>query len=144
MDRGTLKGQAVGLGMLALNLSNELGRRVIDKTGLNGKYDFELKWTPVQASAPSLTSPPQTPEPALAAKPGPSIFTALQEQLGLCLESEKGPVEVLVVDRAERPSKNCHRNPSQAQRTLLMPCRSAPVIDRLESAHCKYRTPLLL
>ena len=94
------------LGMLALNLFNELGRRVIDKTGLTGKYDFELKWTPTQPSAAPLSPPPQRPESALAADPGPSLFTALQEQLGLRLESEKGPVEVLVIDRAERPSKN--------------------------------------
>ncbi len=92
MGRGTLKGQAVGLGMLALNLSNELERRVIDKTELAGKYDFELNWTSLQASA-------EEPD-------GPSIFTALQEQLGLRLESGKGPAEVLVIDRAERPSKN--------------------------------------
>jgi uncharacterized protein (TIGR03435 family) len=106
MDRGTLKGQAVGLGMLALNLSNELGRRVIDKTGLTGKYDFELKWIPIQPSSAPLSLPPQTSESALGADPGPSIFTALQEQLGLRLESEKGAVEVLIIDRAERPSKN--------------------------------------
>ena len=106
MDRGTLKGQAVGLGMLALNLSNEVGRRVIDKTGLTGKYDFELKWTPVQPWAAAPSPPPQTSESALAAEPSPSVFTALQEQLGLRLESENGPVEVLVIDRAERPSKN--------------------------------------
>ncbi len=93
MGRGTLKGQAVKLEMLALNLSNELGRRVIDKTGLSGKYDFELHWEPRQAPEPEL------PE-------GPSIFAALQEQLGLRLEPSKGPVEVLVIDRAQRPSKN--------------------------------------
>jgi bla regulator protein BlaR1 len=103
MGRGTLKAQAVGLEKLALNLSNELGRPVIDKTGLAGKYDFELKWASSEASA----APPQTAEFALPADPdGPSIFTALQEQLGLRLESGKGPVEVLVIDRAERPSKN--------------------------------------
>jgi uncharacterized protein (TIGR03435 family) len=105
MGRGMLKGQAVGLGMLALNLSNELGRRVIDKTGLSGKYDFELKWSS-QESAAQIRST-QTAELTLPGDPdGPSIFTALQEQLGLHLESGKGPVEVLVVDRAERPSKN--------------------------------------
>jgi uncharacterized protein (TIGR03435 family) len=107
MGRGTLKGQSVGLGMLALNLSNELGRRVIDKTGLTGKYDFELKWASSQAAAPQLAATPQTAELAVPAdSEGPSIFTALQEQLGLRLESGKGPVEVLVIDRAERPSKN--------------------------------------
>jgi len=92
MGRGTIKGQAVALEMLALNLSNELGRRVIDKTGLAGKYDFELKWTSGQDS--------------LGDPDAPSIFTALQEQLGLRLEPGKGPVEVLVIDRAVRPSKN--------------------------------------
>jgi bla regulator protein BlaR1 len=106
MVRGTIKGQAVPLGMLALNLSNELGRRVIDKTGLAAKYDFELKWGSSQDSAAQIRST-QTAELALPADPdGPSIFTALQEQLGLRLESGKGPVEVLVIDRAERPSKN--------------------------------------
>ena len=67
MGRETLRGQAVRLGMLALNLFNELGRRVIDKTGLTGKYDFELKWTPTQPSAAPLSPPPQRPESALAA-----------------------------------------------------------------------------
>jgi uncharacterized protein (TIGR03435 family) len=90
---GMITGQAVALGMLALNLSNELGRSVIDKTGLTGRYSFELKWTPDRVSPPSDTG-------------GPSIFTALSEQLGLRLESERGPVEVLVIDRVERPSKN--------------------------------------
>jgi uncharacterized protein (TIGR03435 family) len=96
--RGTLKGQSVGLGMLAVNLSNELERRVADKTGLTGNYDFELKWTPVPLYG--VEEPrPEDPD-------RPSIFTALPEQLGLRLDSKKGPVEVLVVDRAERPSKN--------------------------------------
>lgn len=104
--RGTIKGQAVASGMLALNLSNELGRRVIDRTGLAGKYDFELKWGSSQESAAQVRST-QTADLALPADAdGPSIFTALQEQLGLRLESGKGPVEVLVIDRAERPSKN--------------------------------------
>jgi uncharacterized protein (TIGR03435 family) len=94
--RGTVKGQSVGLAMLAMNLANELGCPVIDKTGLSGKYDFDLTWTPIP---PSAASPSEAPD-------GPSIFTALTEQLGLRLESKKGPVEVLVIDSAERPSKN--------------------------------------
>ena len=97
---GTLKGQSVGLKMLALNLSNELNSPVIDKTGLTQNYDFELKWTPLAPSATSVDPPPPT-DPDR-----PSIFTALSEQLGLRLESKNGPVEVLVVDRAEKPSKN--------------------------------------
>ena len=83
-----------------------MARRVIDRTGLAGKYDFELKWGSSQDSAAQIRST-RTPELAPPADPdGPSIFTALQEQLGLRLESGKGPVEVLVIDRAERPSKN--------------------------------------
>jgi uncharacterized protein (TIGR03435 family) len=77
--------------------SDELGRVVIDKTGIEGRYDIRLKWTPdIGADVPA---------PAGSA-PGPSIFTAIQEQLGLKLESSKGPVRVLVVDRAEMPSDN--------------------------------------
>ena len=98
IGRGELKGQGVGLNMLVLNLSSELGRRVIDKTGLAGKYSFDLKWTSA-APTPGGASQP-------ADSDGPSIFTAVQEQLGLRLEAEKGPVEILVIDRAERPSKN--------------------------------------
>ena len=63
----------------------------MDRTGLKGFYDFLLTWTPDEAQADA---------------PGPSLFTAIQEQLGLKLESTKGPVEILVVDRAERPSEN--------------------------------------
>jgi bla regulator protein blaR1 len=98
MGRGWIKGQAVALRLLVLNLANELGRPVIDKTGLTGNYTFELKW---DASLPSAAQSPVAPDPD-----GSSIFTALQEQLGLSLESQKGPVRVLVVDRAERPSEN--------------------------------------
>jgi len=82
--------------MLALNLSNELGTPVLDKTGLTGKYSFELKWTPGQPSAA-----PQPADPDAT-----SIFTALPEQLGLRLESQKAPVEILVIDRVEKPSDN--------------------------------------
>ena len=108
MGRGTITGHAVGLGMLALNLSNELGRRVIDKTGLTGKYDFELKWTP-EAGQPSAV-PPGSPTPWAELPPpdpnGTSVLTALPEQLGLRLESQKGPVEVFLIESAEKPSAN--------------------------------------
>jgi uncharacterized protein (TIGR03435 family) len=95
-ERGTLTAKGVTMADLARTLTqesgNELGRDVVDKTDLPGRYDVELKWTPTD-SDPS-------------AEPGPSIFTAVQEQLGLRLESTKGPVEVLVVDRIEMPSEN--------------------------------------
>jgi len=79
---------------------------VVDKTGLTGKYDFVLEWTPdigAGGGAPGLTDGPNASVPGV---PGPTIFTALQEQLGLKLESQKGPVENIVIDRAEKPSEN--------------------------------------
>jgi uncharacterized protein (TIGR03435 family) len=98
MGRGWIKGQAVGLQLLVVNLANELGQPVIDKTGLAGKYTFELKWD---------ASPPSAAQSSVATDPDESsIFIALQEQLGLRLEPQKSPVRVLVVDRAERPSEN--------------------------------------
>lgn len=109
MGRGLLTAQAVGMADLSLNLSNGLGRSVIDNTGLTGKYDFELNWTPdpgQPAAAPFGPLPPGVQLPPPPDPNGPSIFTALQEQLGLRLESQKGPVEMVVIDRVERPSEN--------------------------------------
>jgi uncharacterized protein (TIGR03435 family) len=84
------------LSQLASLLSSIVQRVVIDKTGLTGNFDFELKWTPDR-------TPAGTPASAAPSDPdAPSIFTALQEQLGLKLESAKNPVEVLVVDHVER------------------------------------------
>jgi uncharacterized protein (TIGR03435 family) len=85
-------------------LQTLLGQVVEDKTGLVASYNFKLTWTPdeAQAGRPGTgTVPGDAPNES-----GPSIFTALQEQLGLKLESTKGPVEVLVIDHAERPSEN--------------------------------------
>jgi uncharacterized protein (TIGR03435 family) len=79
-------------------LSDSLHRAVIDKTGLTAKYDFTLKWTRDEDSAAQSAD--------AAADAGPSIFTALQEQLGLKLQPAKGPVQVLVVDQVEQPSEN--------------------------------------
>jgi uncharacterized protein (TIGR03435 family) len=77
---------------LAAKLSQWVGRTVVDRTGLAGEYDFSLTWT-------SDVSRPPSPGDS-----GPSIFTALQEQLGLKLDSQRGPVEVLVIDRVEQPT----------------------------------------
>ena len=70
---------------------------MVDKTNLTGKYDVDLQWTPESVR---LQSAPVD-EPT-----SPSIFTAVQEQLGLKLESAKGPVKTLVIDHVERPSEN--------------------------------------
>ena len=108
--RGSLTGQGVQIANLVRVLSRQLGRSVVDKTGLTGKYDFALKWTPDESQGAMLRAPAGGQPGAGGAPPpdssGPSIFTALQEQLGLKLESQKGPVEILVIDHVERPSEN--------------------------------------
>jgi uncharacterized protein (TIGR03435 family) len=74
------------------------GRAVVDETGLNGFYDYELTWTPDQPPEPRPGEPP-----AVFDSNGPSLTTALQEQLGLKLEARRVPMKVVVVDRAEMP-----------------------------------------
>ena len=85
--------------LLAEELSKEVGRPVVDKTGIAGRYDLKLHWTPDDVSEPRLLN-------GVAVDSGPSLFTALQEQLGLKLEPAKGPVQVLVIDHVEMPSAN--------------------------------------
>jgi uncharacterized protein (TIGR03435 family) len=102
---GPLTGQAVSIQSLAHLLSQQLGRTVLDKTGLTGNYDFTLKWTPDDSQPPMGDQQGTENEPRTDSS-GPSIFTAIQEQLGLKLESEKGSAEVLVIDHVEKPSEN--------------------------------------
>ena len=83
-------GTAIPMGELAGYVGNRLGRIVVDKTGLSDSYDFKLEW-----------APEETPD-----SPAPSLVTALREQLGLSLETQKSPVEVLVIDNLVRPSEN--------------------------------------
>ena len=71
-------------------------RPVVDRTGLTGVYDIQLELPPLQPAAVDGGAP----------DPGVSVFTVLQEQLGLRVEEGRGPVEVLVVDRIERPTEN--------------------------------------
>ncbi len=112
MGRGQLNMTAAPTSLLADALSRQLGRNVVDKTGLKGNYDFTLKWTPDESQGRMFGGPdggegPPRGEAAPATDAsGPTIFTALQEQLGLKLESQKGPVETLVIESVERPSEN--------------------------------------
>lgn len=90
---------------LARALSPMVGRIVIDKTGLKGRYDFQMTFAPEgRGFGPGPGPGPAEPPPA---DPNtPSLFTALQEQLGLKLESERGSVDVVVIDRVEQPSED--------------------------------------
>jgi uncharacterized protein (TIGR03435 family) len=97
----TIRATSVSLGTLAHSLAEILGRTVVDKTGLTGTFDISVEWAPDDAQLAML--PPGVPRPT---SDGPSIFVAIQEQLGLKLESQKGPVEMFVIDRAEKPSEN--------------------------------------
>jgi uncharacterized protein (TIGR03435 family) len=110
MMPGQITAQGISLADLARTLTGQLGSTVIDKTGLTGKYDFTLQWTPDVSQAPLMAGAgPGAQGPGAAApadSSGPSIFTALEEQLGLKLESQKGPVDILVIDHVEEPSEN--------------------------------------
>ncbi len=88
--RVSMTGGNEPISILASNLGNQLGRIVLDKTGLHGVYDWTLEWYPDMGEDSTR----------------PSLFTALQEQMGLRLEAQKGPMEVLVIDSAEKPSEN--------------------------------------
>ena len=105
---GTLMGstgQGVPVSALVLMLSRlGLDRVVVDRTGLTGTYDFSLRFAPERGSIPVINGQPAAISAEDAAKP--SIFTALQEQLGLKLEPTKGLVEELVVDHIQLPSEN--------------------------------------
>jgi bla regulator protein blaR1 len=110
MRPGKLTGQGISMAELIMILSQQLRRIVLDETGLKGNYDFTLQWTPDQTSS-AMVQVPDGGKPAAENTPppessGPSIFTALQEQLGLKLESTKGPADVLVIEHIERPSEN--------------------------------------
>jgi uncharacterized protein (TIGR03435 family) len=88
----------------SLMQSAVLDRPVVDQTGLNEKYDFILKWTPDQGQLLGLGGPP--PPPPDPGDAPPDLFTALQQQLGLRLESTRAPADVAVIDHVERPSEN--------------------------------------
>jgi uncharacterized protein (TIGR03435 family) len=99
-SRGKETGRGAMMEFLAEDLSDELGRKVLDRTGLTGRYDFTLTWTPDDSAAATGGSA------ASGAAQGPSLFTAVQEQLGLKLEPVKAPVDVVVIDHLEKPSEN--------------------------------------
>ena len=106
---GNLSASGGSLAQFAQSLGMFVGRVVVDKTGLTGVYDIDLTWTPDQMPQRAAGTPGDQPirVNGVDIDPnGPSIFTAVQEQLGLKLDSQKGPVEMLVIDRAEKPVEN--------------------------------------
>jgi bla regulator protein blaR1 len=85
------------LSLFAQLISNQVGRAVVDRTGLTGNWDFEMTYAPPPAQGPlppGVELPPSDPD-------APDLFTAVREQLGLKFESTKGPIEVLVIDSIE-------------------------------------------
>ena len=109
MGPGGIDAQGGGMQFLAHALSALVGRSVVDKTGLTGNYDYSLHWTPDESSTPRVgpggtLAPPQ--EDAPVDPNGTTLFTALDEQLGLKLQSEKGKVDVIVIDHIDLPTEN--------------------------------------
>jgi uncharacterized protein (TIGR03435 family) len=106
--RGRLTAQGLDMAALADNLANFLGRTVLDKTGLAGMYDIKLEWKPDENQV-AMFGVMGVPE-GFGAPPadwdGPSLFSALEEQLGLKLDSHKGSVDIITIEHVERPSPN--------------------------------------
>ena len=115
--RFRMAGNQVTMGRLCDLLAMQVDRPVLDQTGLTGKYDITLDFTPEPGTGPAakmgmmMPPPPGAEGGGMPHQPdqeaGPSLFTALQEQLGLKLEQKKGPVDLIVVDKAEKvPTEN--------------------------------------
>jgi len=105
---GEYVARSVPITQLTSSLSNQapitgIDRIVLDRAGLTDRYDFELRWRmpapPPGALPPGVTPPPVDPD-------RPDLFTALREQLGLKLEPQRAPIEVVVIDSAQMPEEN--------------------------------------
>jgi uncharacterized protein (TIGR03435 family) len=81
-----------------------LDRPVLDQTGLNGRFDFHLKWTPDDSQFGGMGA--KIPPPTDNATAPPGLYTAIQEQIGLKLDATKALAEVLIIDHVEKPSEN--------------------------------------
>ena len=96
---GVMRGTNVSIAGFISTLAHNLDRPVIDKTGFSAAFDFRLEWDGVKNLATEIGAAPPIPDK-------PSLFTAIQEQLGLKLDPQKAPFEVLVIDHVEKPSEN--------------------------------------
>jgi uncharacterized protein (TIGR03435 family) len=101
-----MQGGKISMTQFIGGLSNILGRPVLDKTGFTGTFDLHLEYSPEGLSFGRGGMPTPPPGAPALDTSGPSIFTAIQEQLGLKLESQKAPGEILVIDHAEKATEN--------------------------------------
>jgi uncharacterized protein (TIGR03435 family) len=108
VSRGHIALKNARVTALTSQLTRQLGRQVLDKTNLNGEYDFVLDWTPEAGESSAIPGQPGPPPDLQSAGDDvkPSIFTALQGQLGLRLQATKAPLDVLIIDRVEKPTEN--------------------------------------
>ena len=103
---GRMRAGGTTMEQFATMISGTAQRVVIDKTGLTGYYDIALTYTPTGDQLPQGAPPPGAPAPPPIDPDGPSFFTAIQEQLGLKLDNQRGPVEVVVIDSIQQPTEN--------------------------------------
>jgi uncharacterized protein (TIGR03435 family) len=104
--RGHLESTGTGIPFLVHVLASQMGRTVVDKTGLTGNYDYTLQWTPDDVGTPMAGDAGPGKGDVSPDAGGPTLLTALEEQLGLKLESQKGTVDVIVIDHIDTPSGN--------------------------------------
>jgi uncharacterized protein (TIGR03435 family) len=106
-SRGLFEGNAIPMWRIVAALTNTVGRTVVDRTGLDGEYDFKLQWAPDFSIDPGSFGG-VAPNPNQASPPSqfPEIFTALRERLGLQLVSSRAPLDVIVIDSVQKPSEN--------------------------------------
>jgi uncharacterized protein (TIGR03435 family) len=102
---GRIRAGGTTMEQFAQAISGNAQRIVLDKTGLTGYYDIALNFTPSPDQMPQGQPPPGVQLPPIDPD-GPQFFTAIQEQLGLKLDSQRGPVEVVVIDSIEQPTEN--------------------------------------
>jgi uncharacterized protein (TIGR03435 family) len=103
---GRMRAGGITMEQFASMISGQAQRIVLDKTGLTGYYDLALTYTPSGDQLPQGPLPPGAPPPPPIDPDGPTFFTAIQEQLGLKLDNQRGPVEVVVIDSISQPTEN--------------------------------------
>lgn len=106
LTRGRMNAEGISIARLILVLQSQFDRPLVDKTGLTGRYDFLLQWTPDSAAAFAMPGGGSQDGVSEGNSEWPSLTTALREQLGLKIEPAKAAVETIVIDRLEKPSEN--------------------------------------